>query len=272
MRLCCVWRRPAVSMRTTSASAGLRGGDGVVRDRARVGARLWRTKWAPERSAHTASWSMAAARNVSAAPITTLWPSWLSRYGELADGGGLAAAVDPHHEDDGGRVLQRDPRRLGGHVLRDGAPQGGRDVGAAGDAALGGLLAHLLHELERRVHPAVGGDERLLQVVPGLGGHELALVDACELGRDGLARAAQVLAQPAEQAPAARRLLPVGLGRRQPEQLRPCLAVGGVPPVLTRRGHPGSRAARAGRTAAPGPRRRALGGGPRSATRPRRPS
>ena len=39
----------------------------------------WRTSWAPERSAHTASWSIAAARKVSAAPITTLWSSSASR-------------------------------------------------------------------------------------------------------------------------------------------------------------------------------------------------
>src|SRR5213594_3847965 len=75
IRLVRVCSRPAVSIRTTSiarASAAFMPSKTTAEGLA-PGA--WRTSSAPVRAAHTASWSMAAARNVSPATTSTLRPA-----------------------------------------------------------------------------------------------------------------------------------------------------------------------------------------------------
>ena len=70
--------RPAVSMSTTSAPLAL--AEVSVSKATDAGSEpiCWRIIVAPARSAHTWSWSMAAARKVSAAPIHTLRPALVS--------------------------------------------------------------------------------------------------------------------------------------------------------------------------------------------------
>ena len=64
------------------------------------------TKSACARPAQVSSCSAAAARNVSAAPITTLAPGLVQLVGELADRGRLAGAVDADHENHRGLGAQ----------------------------------------------------------------------------------------------------------------------------------------------------------------------
>ena len=78
IRLILLCRRPAVSISTTSAPLAL--AEVSVSKATDAGSEpiSWRIIVAPARSAHTLSWSMAAARNVSAAPIHTLRPAFVS--------------------------------------------------------------------------------------------------------------------------------------------------------------------------------------------------
>ena len=65
-----------------------------------------RSPCAPTRPPQILSCSIAAARNVSPAASITCWPSRGSLRRELADGRGLAGAVDADHQDDE-RLLRR---------------------------------------------------------------------------------------------------------------------------------------------------------------------
>ena len=144
-------------------------GDGrverVVHDRARVGARARGPRpGRPARSAQIRSWSMAAARNVSAAARMIFRPSAEVARGELADGRRLAGAVDADDEHD------RRPapgRRLGRPVevaLDEQRIELGADrrLRAAGVAPCAGAL----DEVHGERRSDIAGDERLLDVVP----------------------------------------------------------------------------------------------------------
>ena len=74
---------------------------------------LPRTIGAPTRSAQISSCSPAAARKVSPAPSSTVPPGRLQLGGELADGGGLARAVDAHHHHHPGPRRRRGARPAG---------------------------------------------------------------------------------------------------------------------------------------------------------------
>ena len=68
---------------------------------------------------------------------------------QLADSGGLAAAVDANHKDHRGPRADRDPRRLRGHLPGHGSRKPRRDLRAVDDPALLGL-----HRAVRRPAPA----------------------------------------------------------------------------------------------------------------------
>jgi hypothetical protein len=59
-----------------------------------------RTTGTPTRAPQVSSWSAAAARKVSAAPIMTCLPSETKQSGQFARSGGLAGAVHADHDDD----------------------------------------------------------------------------------------------------------------------------------------------------------------------------
>ena len=135
------------------------------------------------RSPQTFSCSIAAARNVSPAASITLRPSALNFARELADGGGLAGAVDADHEDDE-RLLRRvDLERLRHrrqHLLDLGRDHRfdviGRDrlVVAAG--------ADGVRDAHRDFGAEIGAQQHILDIVEH-GAVELALGDEVGNGR-----------------------------------------------------------------------------------------
>ena len=93
-------RRPAVSTSSTSAPRALRRGAAPRRRGPAASAPGSRAiTGAPVRSPQILSCSIAAARKVSPAASITLRPSARNLRGELADGRGLAGAVDADHQD-----------------------------------------------------------------------------------------------------------------------------------------------------------------------------
>jgi hypothetical protein len=101
MRPTLFWKRPAVSMQDdvdfVLDAAALTASKATAAGSAP--SRAERTVGTPTRAPHVSSWSAAAARKVSAAPRTTSLSSRDEDAGELADGRGLAGAVDPDDED-----------------------------------------------------------------------------------------------------------------------------------------------------------------------------
>ena len=152
--------------------------------------------------AHTTSWSMAAARKVSAAPSMTRFPLVLQLPRELADGGGLAGAVDSHHHDHGGRLDLHAQPRLGGL-------EAGLEVVLEHHGELAGIAdVPLLHHLLQVLHESgaggdshVGCDEDVFEGLPE------RFVDApaeaeqvLDVVDESLAGLAQAVAQAAEEA------------------------------------------------------------------------
>ena len=131
--------------------------DGVERDAARGRRPRARARSrAPTRSPQVCSWSAAAARNVSAAPSTTLRPSATSTRASLPHGRRLAGAVDADDEDDGRTVVARAAscaacgrRRVD---ARDAAPRAAAARASLGrpDALDPDALAQPVDELGRR--------------------------------------------------------------------------------------------------------------------------
>ena len=113
---------------------------------------------------------MAAARKVSAAQRRTERCSCLKRMREFADGGGLAGAVDAHHEDDGGRVCDAGGGALAGledfeKVLADEVLQFG---GVAKLVALH-ALADAIEDFVGGVDADIGGDEGGFELIEQIG-------------------------------------------------------------------------------------------------------
>ena len=164
MRFDFVWRRPAVSAMRMSAWRATAASSASNTTAAGSALGAWATISESVRWAQIRSWSMAAARNVSAAARTTRRPLRPLAGGELADGRGLAGAVDADDEDDGGRALDG----------RDGLPVlGVADGEQAGELVADGLLggdvaalARALDEVHRQGGPDVAGDQRLLDLLP----------------------------------------------------------------------------------------------------------
>ena len=112
--------------------------------------------------------------------------------GELADRRRLARAVHADDEHDTRVLVDRQRGRLA-EQRRDLLDQG---VGEIVDVA---ALAQSLDQLVRRGHAHVGGDERVLEGLPGL---VVAGVEAAERQADDVAGAAERAPQPPEEAPA----------------------------------------------------------------------
>ena len=89
----------------------------------------------------------------------------LQEIRQLADGGGLAHAVDADHQDHGGLVRQVQVR--GPHVqhLHQDLPQAGLDLLRLLDLVGLHPLPQGLHGLQGRVHAHVGEDEVFLQLL-----------------------------------------------------------------------------------------------------------
>ena len=126
-----------------------------------------RTIAAPPRSAHVASWSTAAARNVSAAPTTTGAPVALQELRELADGRRLADAVHADDEHDGGALGQPEGRVELREVLLERLLQHPLQVARIGRAIPVDLLVQLVDDPLGDVGTEVRGEQRGLEVLPG---------------------------------------------------------------------------------------------------------
>ena len=135
---------------------------------------LPRTNSAPLRSAHVPSCSAAAARNVSPAAISTDAAQRRLLGADLADGGGLADAVDadeqPHVRARRGRSSKCSERS---------APDSRSTISACSASSscvrLGDLLRlhpgpQAAEQIVGDAHADVGAQQRLLEVVPGLVG------------------------------------------------------------------------------------------------------
>ena len=118
---------------------------------------------------------MAAARNVSAAPIQTLRPALDELCGQFADGRGLAGAVHPdNHYHVGFALAGVEPevrvravgllKQRGDLLAQDALQFGGIHVLVAGNA-----LLDAADDLHGGLHADVRGDEHLLQVVEHVG-------------------------------------------------------------------------------------------------------
>ena len=97
--------------------------------------------------------------------------------GDLADRRGLAAAVDPDHEDHGRVLGEVDPVPVEPRGLREQLPEAAREVLAAAQLAGLGLALELLDDHRGGRSADVGVDERLLEVLEGL------VVERLEHGR-----------------------------------------------------------------------------------------
>ena len=162
----------------------------------------------PARSAHSSSCSTAAARNVSAAPSTTVEPLLLAQVpGELADRRRLAGAVDARDHDHRRALAQVDPRVAGRAPRRRAARRAGAcSCSPPESSPARRLVLEPLDDLGGRRRPDVGHDQRLLEALPAL------VVERVEqrrldLGAERLARLREVLAQAPEEAAALLRLL-----------------------------------------------------------------
>ena len=196
MRLTLVWRRPAVSASTRSAPRAAARCTASKMTELGSPPSAPRTRSAPARSAHVSSCSAAAARNVSPAAITTVWPASACRLPTLPIVVVLPTPFTPDEQPHVGRArlvveravaagevglelrLQRLEQRgrLGDAVGVDGGPQAVEDVGGGGDAD-------------------VGDDQRLLEVVPRLVVDLVARQDGAEVARHRAAGLAEPVAE-----------------------------------------------------------------------------
>ena len=121
--------------------------------------------------------------------------------GDLADRGGLAAAVDPHHEDHRGLLGEGDRVAVHARGLGQQLAQAPCEVLAALQLAGLRLVLEPLDDRGRGGRAHVGVDQRLLEVLEGLVVERLEH-RGLELGAERLARLRHVLAQAAEEAAA----------------------------------------------------------------------
>src|SRR3990172_5589785 len=85
---------------------------------------------------------------------------------DLADGGGLAGAVDAYHEDHRRRMRHVDPGIALIEMRRGDVPQLGQKPGRVGDYPGVGLGFESCDDRDRRVHSDVGKDQRFLYLLP----------------------------------------------------------------------------------------------------------
>ena len=161
-----VCRRPAVSAMTTSKpSATPRLTASKITDDGSAPS-LPRTSVAPTRLAQISSCSVAAARKVSPAASSTFLPVGDELGGQLADGGGLAAAVDADHQQhERAAGAEVDRRRVQRQDLRAALAQVRPDRVGVRQLLARQRRAELLQQLLAGAHADVGGEQDLLDVV-----------------------------------------------------------------------------------------------------------
>ena len=113
---------------------------------------------------------MAAARNVSAAQSSTVRCFVAEARGELADGGGLARAVDADHQHHRRRLRHARRRAFAGlqdlqQVLADQALQ----LGGVVELVAVHPLADAFQDFVGGAHADIGGDQRVLQLIEQIG-------------------------------------------------------------------------------------------------------
>ena len=146
--------------------AGFGCGHGVEHDRGRVSALLLCvTMSTPARSAQMTSCSAAAARKVSAAAQQHLLALRLAAGGQLADGGGLAHAVDADEEDDGRLAAQVQRRVAHPHHVRQNLLHALPCAFHVLDLLRFGAGTELIDRLESGLHPHVSQDHGFLQII-----------------------------------------------------------------------------------------------------------
>ena len=122
---------------------------------------------APVRSPQICSCSIAAARNVSPAASITLKPSRTAMAAELADGGGLARAVDADDQDHVRACSALEPQRTRDrrqHLRRPRRPARRRT--SSGAISLSKRpCAERLGDARRRVDAEIGLDQQILELV-----------------------------------------------------------------------------------------------------------
>src|SRR3954471_7707853 len=122
--------------------------------------------------------------------------------GELPDGRRLAGAVDPDDEDDRGALTDAAARDPTVHVRLDEReqvfPQPGADGGLVGRAVDLDPGAERVDELGGGLDPEVGGDEGVLDLLPGLLVEPAAREQGQQALSDGGVRARETRAQPGE--------------------------------------------------------------------------
>ena len=158
-----------------------------------------RTTSTPTRSPHVASWSTAAARNVSAAPRVTEQVLGDQDPGDLADGGGLAGAVDADDEDDAGLAVGARDLEPAIHVGADELDQLLAQHGA-GVVRLAALDpepgAQPLDERLGGCDADVGGQQGVLDGLPGVLVEPVAAQEGEQALAEAALRARESLAQP----------------------------------------------------------------------------
>ena len=207
-----VCRRPAVSMITVSTPRSMPSLTAVNATLAgSAPSRSERTVSAPTRSPQVWSWSAAAARNVSAAPSSTVWPSPISARARRPQAVVLPVPLTPTTRTTAGRSpcgcgVQR-PVQVGPDLGQQVGPQQRPDLGRVAGAGHLDLGAQLLDQLAGRAHAHVRRDQRVLDLLPGLlvqggGGQQVEQHRAERRLRPG-----QPAAQPDQPAGRRRRLL-----------------------------------------------------------------
>ena len=204
-------RRPAVSTSSTSTPREVAAFTASKTTAAGSAPAAWWITSTSIRRPHSWSCSMAAARKVSAAAISTCLPSALSDGGQLGGGGGLARAVDAQHEDHGGMRVEverrrRRPRAIPSRKRWRAARTSWLEVTRP---ALD-LVADSLDEGARRGRAQVGRDQGLLELL------QHRLVDRTGDGEDG-SRGPRPSARGCAAAPAGRAPRGSGTGSRARE-------------------------------------------------------
>ncbi len=150
------------------AAAGLGRGHRVEGHRGRVGTRLAMTRSRPRPArAHVSSCSPAAARKVSAAPITQVRPASRRCQAILPIEVVLPVPLTPVIEHHGRPLRHVDAGvALGRHQLCNDLAQPRRQLCCRGQPAGVGLGLQPLDHRHRGRHAAVGRDQRLLQPLP----------------------------------------------------------------------------------------------------------
>ena len=180
-----------MSIRTTSAPPGNRRVERVEDHRGGVGAGGVGDDVAPARSAQMRSWSLAAARNVSAAASSTRRPAAASRAASLPMVVVLPVPFTP--------TISTTAGAPSGRASAHGGSRGSEERGELATHRGGGAVARAVDRrarsttLRRERRADVAGDQALLDVVPRLRGDRVADEQPAQPGHEPATAAAQAV-------------------------------------------------------------------------------